>query len=96
MPRVWLFVIHHEGEETADDKEYAYPVFNNVEVNEDILDSEKHEIYEKFLELVMPRLSKKDRKIYFSLQQRKGQLAFFWNLLDKDLRREICKRDLYE
>lgn len=41
-------------------------------------------------------LGKKDRKIYFSLQQRKGQLAFFWNLLDKDLRKEICKRDLYE
>lgn len=41
-------------------------------------------------------LGKKDRKIYFSLQQRKGQLAFFWNLLDKDLRKEICKRDIYE
>ena len=41
-------------------------------------------------------LGKKDRKIYFSLQQRKGQLAFFWNLLDENLRKEICKRDLYE
>lgn len=41
-------------------------------------------------------LSNKDRKIYFSLQQRKGQLAFFWNLLDNDLRKEICKRDVYE
>lgn len=41
-------------------------------------------------------LNKKDRKIYFSLQQRKGQLAFFSNLCDKDLRKEIYKRDLYE
>ena len=39
---------------------------------------------------------RKGRKIYFSLQQRKGQLAFFCNLLDKELRKEICKKDLYE
>jgi hypothetical protein len=36
VPRVWLFVIHHEGEETADDKEYAYPVFNKVEVTSEM------------------------------------------------------------
>lgn len=48
----------------------------------------------KWLEYYL--LNKKDRKIHFSLQQRKGQLAFFSNLFDKDLRKEICKRDLYE
>lgn len=40
-------------------------------------------------------LNKKERKIYFSLQQRRGQLDFFKNLCNKDLRNEICKRDLY-
>lgn len=40
-------------------------------------------------------LNKKDRKVYFSLQQRRGQLDFFKNLCNKDLRKEICKRDLY-
>lgn len=40
-------------------------------------------------------LQKKERKIYFSLQQRRGQLDFFKNLCNKDLRNEICKRDLY-
>lgn len=40
-------------------------------------------------------LQKKDRKIYFSLQQRRGQLEFFKNLCDKELKKEICKRDLY-
>jgi hypothetical protein len=32
MPWVWRSAIHHAGEETADDKKYAYPVFYNVEV----------------------------------------------------------------
>lgn len=40
-------------------------------------------------------LQKKDRKIYFSLQQRRGQLEFFKNLCNKELRKEICKKDLY-
>lgn len=40
-------------------------------------------------------LNKKDRKVYFSLQQRRGQLEFFKNLCNKELRKEICKRDLY-
>ena len=40
-------------------------------------------------------LRKKDRKIYFSLRQREGQLAFFKNLFNKQLRSEICKKDLY-
>lgn len=40
-------------------------------------------------------LNKKDRKIYFSLQQRRGQLEFFKNLCNKELRKEICKKDLY-
>lgn len=40
-------------------------------------------------------LRKKDRKIYFSLRQRAGQLAFFKNLCNKQLRSEICKKDLY-
>lgn len=40
-------------------------------------------------------LKKKDRKTYFSLRQREGQLAFFKNLCNKQLREEICKRDLY-
>lgn len=40
-------------------------------------------------------LRKKYRKIYFSLRQRAGQLAFFKNLCNKQLRSEICKKDLY-
>lgn len=40
-------------------------------------------------------LQKKDRKVYFSLQQRRGQLEFFKNLCNKELRKEICKKDLY-
>lgn len=40
-------------------------------------------------------LNKKDRKVYFSLQQHRGQLEFFKNLCNKELRKEICKRDVY-
>ena len=40
-------------------------------------------------------LNTKDRKVFFSLQQRRGQLEFFKNLCNKELRKEICKRDLY-
>lgn len=40
-------------------------------------------------------LNKHDKKTYFSLKQREGELAFFKNLRDPDIRKEVLKKDLY-
>lgn len=40
-------------------------------------------------------LRKRDRKTYFGLKQREGELAFFKNLKDPDIRKEVLKKDLY-
>lgn len=41
-------------------------------------------------------LKKSDRKTYFSLKQREGELAFFKNLKDLNIRKEVLKKDLYQ
>lgn len=40
-------------------------------------------------------LKQQDKRIYFSLKQREGELAFFRNLNDPEIRKEVMKKDLY-
>jgi len=37
----------------------------------------------------------REKKTYFSLRQREGELAFFKNLRDPNIRKEVLKKDLY-
>lgn len=40
-------------------------------------------------------LKQRDKRTYFSLRQREGELAFFKNLKDPNIRKEVLKKDLY-
>jgi len=40
-------------------------------------------------------LQEKERKRYFSLKQREGELAFFKNLRNQNIRKAVLKKDLY-